>query len=46
MFCVLLQDAVGVCKKFMERDPESMTFSIMALVAGASANTEEEELEE
>ncbi|GBM65582.1 Ubiquitin carboxyl-terminal hydrolase isozyme L3 [Araneus ventricosus] len=42
----LLKDAVAVCKKFMERDPENVNFSIMALVAGANADTEEEEVEE
>ncbi|GFX59646.1 ubiquitin carboxyl-terminal hydrolase isozyme L3 [Trichonephila clavipes] len=42
----LIKDAVAVCKKFMERDPENVNFSIMAFVAGASAETEEEEVEE
>ncbi|GIX82494.1 ubiquitin carboxyl-terminal hydrolase isozyme L3 [Caerostris extrusa] len=42
----LMKDSVSVCKKFMERDPENVNFSIMALVAGASAETEEEEVEE
>uniref|UniRef100_A0A2L2Y683 Ubiquitin carboxyl-terminal hydrolase n=1 Tax=Parasteatoda tepidariorum TaxID=114398 RepID=A0A2L2Y683_PARTP len=44
----LLKDAVAVCKKFMERDPENVNFSIMALVGGGgtSVETEEEEVEE
>ncbi|KFM78974.1 Ubiquitin carboxyl-terminal hydrolase isozyme L3, partial [Stegodyphus mimosarum] len=42
----LLKDAVAVCKKFMERDPENVNFSIMALVGGGSAETEEEDVEE
>ncbi|GFR21403.1 ubiquitin carboxyl-terminal hydrolase isozyme L3, partial [Trichonephila clavata] len=42
----LIKDAVAVCKKFMERDPENVNFSILAFVAGASAETEEEEVEE
>lgn len=42
----ILKDAVAVCKQFMERDPENVNFSIMALVAGGGAETEEEDVEE
>ncbi|XP_054719921.1 ubiquitin carboxyl-terminal hydrolase isozyme L3-like isoform X2 [Uloborus diversus] len=42
----LLKDAVAVCKAFMERDPDNLNFSIMALVSGPAPDTEEEEVEE
>lgn len=38
----LMKDSVAACKQFMERDPENVNFSIVALVG---AETEEENVE-